>query len=45
MIFKAYFEARSAVAFIGECLKSLIFRHCERSEANQSVDFQWIASG
>ena len=24
--------------------KSFIFRHCERSEANQHIDFQWIAS-
>ncbi|MCL2040763.1 MAG: TatD family hydrolase [Bacteroidales bacterium] len=27
------------------CVKTLCFRHCERSEAIQSVDAQWVASG
>ena len=30
---------------IREPLKTLFSRHCERSEAIQNIEFQWIASG
>ena len=28
-----------------ETYQNFVFRHCERSEANQNIDFQWFASG
>ena len=27
------------------CVENRVFRHCERSEAIQNIDYHWIASG